>query len=55
MSNDRPAFELRDLRANVHIRIWADGRVTGWPFPTCVIINRIPQLIYAAEREGRAA
>jgi hypothetical protein len=44
--NDLPAFEVRthDGTAFGHVfRIWADGRIEG--FPNGVIVNRIPQLM----------
>lgn len=43
--DDKPAFEVID---GAHIyRIWADGRIDGFP-ADCGVINRIPQVVAEA-------
>ena len=43
--DDNPAFEVIH---GIHIyRIWADGRIEGFP-PGSVAINRIPQVVAEA-------
>lgn len=46
-----PAFEVL-ARDGATFRIWADGRVEGFP-PNAVIINRIPALLGAEVQNYR--
>lgn len=45
MPADLPAFEVRDPTTGHAFRMWADGRIEGFPMGDggSVVINRIPQ------------
>lgn len=42
-----PAFEVRD-RSGKSFKIWADGRIDGFPDDATIVFNRIPLLINEA-------
>lgn len=47
----RPAFEIRNADTGQLYAIYADGRIDGFGDAT-VVVNRIPQLLQSAVREG---
>lgn len=49
---DKPVFEVRDMSSDRVYKIWADGRVEGFPTGH-VVINRLPQVVAEAIEEDR--
>ena len=49
----KPAFEIISSDS-LHVKIYEDGRVEGWPKDKeCCVINRIPLLITDAKNSSK--
>lgn len=47
---EKPAFEVKDFPNNTHYKIYANGRIEGFPNGG-VVINRIPELMELTQPE----